>query len=187
RGYDVSIVDANEERFSQLGAGFSGLAVTGSPTDIRILENAGCANMDIAIVVTPKDNVNVMVAQMLKIEFDIEEVYVRVLDPSREAVFRKFGLRTICPTRFESDALFNLVTEDADDIDSLTIGTSSVQFICEKAEKHILGKNASELISHKNEMPFAVKKKNGQLVLCNDEDLIIEDGDRIVYAAVWGG
>lgn len=189
RGYDVCVIEQQEEKLDNLGSAFSGIAVSGNPSDLKILSNAGAANMDAAVVVTAKDNVNVMVAQILRLEFDIETIFVRVLDPTREAVFRKFGLQTICPTRFESDALFNLITEDADDIDTLTIGTDSVQFASEKADKRFIGKSIGELdlSFRQKEMPFALKKKTGQLILCNDPDVIIEDGDRIVFATVWGG
>ena len=122
RGYDVSVVDNDETKFSFLSDDFSGLAVCGDETDIDVLRNAGCDNANMAFVVTGKDNVNVMVAQTLQVEFGLEEVYLRVLDPSREAVFRKFGLKTVCPTRLESDIYFNLATQDSDEIDSISIG-----------------------------------------------------------------
>jgi len=91
RGYDVAVVDNDEEKFSMLSDDFSGLEVCGNETDIDVLQNAGCDNANMAFVVTGKDTVNVMVAQTLKVEFGLENVYLRVLDPSREAVFRKFG------------------------------------------------------------------------------------------------
>jgi len=185
RGYDISIMDEDETKAKQLSDGFSGMYVCGDATDIDVLHNAGCENADIAIVVTPNDNVNVMVAQMIKAEFDLQDVYVRVLDPSREAVFRKFGLRTICPTRFETDVLFNIITDESEEIDTITFEGNSIQFAMEKADRREIGKRPSELILKDNEMPFAVRKKTGQLVLCNDESVVVEDGDTIIYAIVW--
>lgn len=187
RGYDVAIIDESEYKFEHLDSDFSGFAVCGNAADVEVLRNAGCENADIAVVVTENDNVNVMVAQMLQVEFEVKDVYVRVLDPTREAVFRRFGLRTICPTRFETDVLFNLVTDDSDEIDSVTIGGSSVQFAMEKANKREIGKKPSEIVLRKGEMPFAVKKKTGQFILCNDENMVIDDGDMIIYAIVWEG
>ncbi len=185
RGYDISIIDEDETKAKQLNDDFSGMYVCGDATDIDVLHNAGCENADIAIVVTPNDNVNVMVAQMIKAEFDLQDVYVRVLDPSREAVFRKFGLRTICPTRFETDVLFNIITDESEEIDTVTFEGNSIQFAMEKADRREIGKRPSELILKDNEMPFAVRKKTGQLVLCNDESVVVEDGDTIIYAIVW--
>ena len=187
RGYDVSVVEKDSAEFERLGENFSGLTVSGDATDIDVLRNAGSENADVAVVVTENDNVNVMIAQMLRIEFDLKDVYVRVLDPTRETVFRRFGLHTICPTRFETDVLFNLVTDDSDDIDSITIGGNSVQFIMEKADRREIGKRPNEIILRKDEMPFAIKKRTGQLILCNDDSPYIEEGDMVIYAMVWEG
>ena len=185
RGCDVSVVDSTASKFDNLGSDFSGLAVSGEATDTEVLRNAGAENANFAIVVTPDDNLNVMVGQILKLEFEIEQVYVRVLDPTREAVFRKFGLHTICPTRFESDFLFNLATKDDLSVETVTIGSSTVQFETVRADRRTVDKKPSEIPSRKNEMPFAIKKKTGQIILCNNEDVVIEDGDKIVFAAVW--
>lgn len=187
RGCDVSVVDFDSASFEQLGTSFSGLAVGGSATDTRVLRNAGAENADFAIVVTGSDNMNVMVGQIIKLEFEIENVYVRVLDPTRESVFRKLGLHTICPTRFESDFLFNLATKDDLSVETLTIYSNTVQFETVRADRHMINKKPSELPARKNEMPFAIQKKTGQFILCNRDDAIIEDGDEIVYAVVWGG
>lgn len=187
RGGDVSVVDFEPSAFDQLGNDFSGLAVGGSGTDVRVLRNAGAENAEFAIVVTGSDNLNVMIGQILKIEFDIENIYVRVLDPTREAVFRRLGLHTICPTRFESDFLFNLATKDDSSVETITIDSSTVQFETVRADRHTVGKTPGEIPSRKNEMPFAIKKKTGQVILCNKESSVIEDGDKIVYAVVWGG
>ncbi len=187
RGYDVAVIDANASRFEMLGSDFSGLVVNGTASDIDVLNNAGCENADFAFVVTQNDNFNAMVGQILKVEFEIENVYIRVLDPSREAVFRKFGLRTICPTRFESDYLFNLATKDDLSVETITVDSSTLQFETVRADKFTIGKKPSEIISRKNKMPFAIKKKTGQVVLCKDDDdeLVIEEHDKILFAVVW--
>lgn len=182
RGYDVAVIDSESTRFSSLHDDFSGLAVCGEATDIDVLKNAGCENADLAVVVTDSDNVNVMVAQTLDVEFGLKNTYVRILDPSREAVFRKFGLHTICPTRLETDILFDLATEDSDEIDSIHIGGNSVHFSIEKADRKTTGMLVSEIVTKNTEVIFAVQKKSGQLVPSDVEGLTVEEGDRIIYA-----
>ena len=181
-GYDVSVVDADEAAFSSLSKDFSGLAVCGEVTDIDVLKNAGCENAEMAIVVTDSDNINVMVAQVLETNFNLKNSYIRILDPAREKVFRKFGLRTICPTRVEADILFNLITEEAEEIDSISIDGTSVHFQMKKATKREIGKEPSEIITKPTEMLLAVRKKSGQLIMANNENLTIEDSDMIIYA-----
>lgn len=185
RGYDVAVIDNDEEELKLLGEEFSGITVCGDETDIDVLLGAGCDNADIAFAVTEKDNVNVMVAQTLNVEFGLSDVYLRVLDPSREAVFRRFGLRTVCPTRLESDILFKLATQDSDEIDSVTVGGNSVSFTMKRAERRQVGKAADEIVHREGEMLFAVrKKKSGALILVSDEAFYIDDGDMLVYASI---
>ena len=185
RGYDVSVVEEDSTRLSALREGFSGLVVCGDVMDIDVLKNAGCENVTKAIVVTKKDNVNVMVAQILKTEFEVEEVYVRILDPSRESLFRNFGLHTVCPTRFESDILFDLVTDESFEINSISVEGNSVQFLSVKADRRSLGRHPSELVNKRYQMPIAIKKSTGHIMLANDSDAVIEEGDKIVYAMLW--
>ena len=180
-GYDVAVIDADERAFQSLGERFSGLPVCGVVTDMDVLRNAGADNADLAVVVTDNDNVNVMAAQTLELEFDVKNTFVRVSDPSREAVFRKFGLRTICPTRLESDLLFSLVSQDSEDIDSISMGGTAVHFSMEKADKKEIGRMAHEVATKPNTMLFAVRRKTGKL-LFYQEDLEIEDGDMLIFA-----
>ena len=180
-GYDVAIVDADEQAFQSLGERFSGLPVCGIVTDMDVLRNAGADNADLAVVVTENDNVNVMAAQTLELEFEVKNTFVRVSDPSREAVFRKFGLRTICPTRLESDLLFSLVSQDSEDIDSISMGGTAVHFSMEKADKKEIGRVCHEIVTRPGSMLFAVRRKTGKLLFCQD-DLVIEDGDMLIFA-----
>lgn len=184
KGYDVAIVEQEQQNLSLLSLDFSGLVVCGDVTDVEVLKNAGCENAAIAVVVTENDNVNVMVSQMLKIQFEIETVYTRVQDPARESVFRKFGLHTICPTRFEADILYNLVAQETNEINTLEIGENSVEFYMEKAERKYFGKNPLEIPLRDDEMIFAVRKKKGQLFLANSDELYIEDGDMLIYCLI---
>ncbi len=183
-GYDVAIVEQDKERFELLGSDFSGLCVHGTAIDVDVLRNAGCDNADIAIVVTNNDNVNVMAARILDVEFGIKDVYVRLLDTSRESVFRKFGLKTVCATRLECDALLSLVTESAQEIKPIDISGTALHFNMEKAEKKDEGKALSDIRCKSGEMPFALKRKDGTVHLANEHGLKIMQGDMIVYANI---
>ena len=183
-GFDVSVVDADAHSFIGLKPTFSGLSVCGEVTDIDVLKNAGAENAETAIVVTNLDNVNVMVAQTLAVEFGIENTFVRILDPSREAVFRKFGLRTVCPTRVETDILLDLVTEDAEELNSISIGGISIRFFMEKADKKEIGHELADIVTKRTEMLFALRRKSGLLILADQESTVIEEGDMLVYAKI---
>lgn len=181
-GFDVAVVDSEKRSFEKLGTNFKGFCVKGVVNDLNVLRNAGCDNADAAVVATGDDNLNVMVARMLELEFGVKDVYVRLFDPSRESVFRKLGLRTVCATRLESDVFLSLLTDRTDEVDSIRIGGSSVRFIMEKPDKKDMGKALSEIRCPLGKMPFAIKRKNGSVHLYNESAELLLEGDKIIYA-----
>jgi len=70
----------------------------------RVVESSSCLpaaaadKADVVVAATRDDNVNLMVAQVAKVEFGVARVLARVFEPRREAVCRKLGVETICPT-----------------------------------------------------------------------------------------
>ena len=78
RGYDVAVVDRDQSRLDLLGENFDGITVAGVPVDRDVLISAGCENADVACVITPEDNVNVMVTQLLRTDFQVETIYTRI-------------------------------------------------------------------------------------------------------------
>lgn len=183
-GFDVAILDEDKNSFELLSSDFSGLAVVGKPIDVEDLRNAGAENADLAVVVTESDNTNIMAAQTLEVEFGIKDVYVRLLDPSRETVFRNFGLKTVCATRLESDVLLSIITDKVDEIDTVRMAGFSVRFEMEKVDKRDIGKKLPEIKCKNGEMAFGVKKRDGSVHLANEESLILEEGDKIICAKI---
>lgn len=184
RGYDVAVVDRDQSRLDLLGDHFDGITVAGVPVDRDVLISAGCENADVACAITSEDNVNVMVTQLLMTDFNIETIYTRILDPSRESVFHKFGLHTICATRYEADHLLDLITQADAKFSMLHFGTGSISFEEVKTDRRDWGLKPPQLYHRKNEMPFAVRRKGGTLLLTNAEDLILTEGDSVIFAHI---
>lgn len=183
RGVDVIVLDIDESKKNSLSLDFSGMYFCGDATDPDVLREASCENADAVVVVTDNDNINVMVAQLVKFEFDIEKIFVRVLDPSREKVFESFGLRTICPTRLEKNILFNLLTEEKTDMDSVDLNGTSIRFSLEKPNKKQINTFCKDIPTKNSVMVFGLQKPSGKVLLYNEE-LVIEERDLIIYASV---
>lgn len=105
RGHSVVIIDSNEQAFDGLSAEFSGFRVEGDATEFRVLEEAKTAQADLLLAVTHDDNINLMVAQVAKRVFNVENVMVRVNQPQREQVYRDLGIDTICPSVVAGEAI----------------------------------------------------------------------------------
>ena len=82
-GWDVSVVDESEDALQRLGPNWRGGFVLGHGMDAAVLEDAGVADADAAVVATDGDNTNVVIGQVLQRRYGIATVVVRVLDPAR--------------------------------------------------------------------------------------------------------
>lgn len=98
-GWDVTAVDEQEEALSRLGSGWRGGFVVGHGMDTDVLERAGLAEADAAVVATDGDNSNIVIGQVAQKRYGVACVVVRLLDPLRAEFYARRGLRTICPTQ----------------------------------------------------------------------------------------
>jgi trk system potassium uptake protein len=97
--WDVTVIDENEDALLRLGPGWKGGFVVGHGMDVRVLEAAGVADVDAAVVSTDGDNTNLVIGQVLQKRYGIGTVVARVLDPARAEFYAQRGLQTVCPTQ----------------------------------------------------------------------------------------
>ena len=108
-GWDVSVVDENEDALARLGEHWPGSFIVGHGMDVDLLREAGIEDADAVVVATDGDNTNIVIAQVAQKRFDIECVVARVLDPARADFYNARGLRTVCPTKTAIDTLMDAV------------------------------------------------------------------------------
>jgi trk/ktr system potassium uptake protein len=105
-GWDVTVVDENEDALGRLGENWSGHFVVGHGMDLKVLRDAGVEVADAVVVTTDGDNTNLVIAQAAQKLFEVPTVVVRVLDPARAQFYATKGMRIVCPT---SSAIETLV------------------------------------------------------------------------------
>jgi trk system potassium uptake protein TrkA len=106
-GNSVVVVDRDPAAFHNLSTEFSGFQVTGDAAELAVLRAAKIDQAGCLLAVTHHDNVNLMVAQVAMAVFHVSKVLARVFHPSREAIYRQFGIETICPTRLSAAAFLD--------------------------------------------------------------------------------
>jgi trk system potassium uptake protein len=117
-GWDVTVVDENEDALDRLGAGWKGGFVVGHGMDVTVLEEAGLADADAAVVATDGDNTNIVIGQVLTLRYGIETVVVRVLDPARAKLYADRGMRIVSPTQTAISELLDTVRSAAPQVSS---------------------------------------------------------------------
>ena len=108
-GWDVTVVDENEDALSRLGESWPGTFIVGHGMDADLLREAGIEEADAVVVATDGDNTNIVIGQVAQKRFGIDCVVVRILDPARADFYAARGLRTVCPTKTAIDTLTEAV------------------------------------------------------------------------------
>jgi trk system potassium uptake protein TrkA len=107
-GWDVICVDEDETALARLG-NWRGGFIAGHGMDLEVLERAGIASADAAVVSTDGDNSNVVIGQVIQRRYGLGCVVVRILDPRRADFYAERGLRVVCPTQTAIATLTDVV------------------------------------------------------------------------------
>jgi len=108
-GWDVTVVDENEDALSRLGESWPGTFIVGHGMDADLLRAAGIEEADAVVVATDGDNTNIVIGQVAQKRFGIQCVVVRILDPARADFYSARGMRVVCPTKTSIDFLMEAV------------------------------------------------------------------------------
>jgi trk system potassium uptake protein TrkA len=108
-GWDVTVVDEDEDALGRLGQGWRGGFVVGHGMDVSVLDRARVSEADAAVVATDGDNTNIVIGQVLQKRYEIEMVVVRVLDPARAKLYAERGMNVVCPTQTAISELIDTV------------------------------------------------------------------------------
>ena len=108
-GWDVTVLDENEDSLGRLGENWTGGFVVGHGMDLQLLREAGIEEADAVVVSTNGDNTNIVIAQAAQKHFQVPIVVVRVLDPARAQFYAARGLRIVCPTSAAIETLVGAV------------------------------------------------------------------------------
>jgi NhaP-type Na+/H+ or K+/H+ antiporter/Trk K+ transport system NAD-binding subunit len=180
-GENVLLVDEDPDAVEK--AQQRGLrAFEGDGIDAGVLEQTGAADAKTVIATTPDDDVNLLVCQLAKTNFDVEQVASRVNQPDNVAAFESLGVRAIDLSMATAWSLENVVERPSLSAWMNELGrTGDVQEI-EVTAADLVGKTIADLNA---EIP------NGCLVglLTHDDgttevptgDHELRDGDRVTF------
>jgi len=97
-GHTVVLVDESNE-LSETPV------LRGDPTDVRVLEEAEVAAASTVIVATESDSRNLLIAQLVRVHFDVPEIVVVANVPERLDLIAEAGHEPVCATSALSDVV----------------------------------------------------------------------------------
>ena len=132
-GGEVTVIDDDPARIAKLNLTADVVAVTGEPSSVKVLKEAGAASADLFIAVNPHkpQSVNVLSALLAK-QLGTKRVIARVddaeyLTPENKLMFKDIGLDTLfCPEKTAADEIIDLLRHTASN-DSLDFARGRLQ------------------------------------------------------------
>jgi len=97
-GHQVVVLDRNQNAFRRLSEKFSGERIVGNGLLDEFVRPTLGKKTDLLFAITDKDNINLMIAQRVKRNFQLDRVVAVVHDSILAGLYKELGLETVCPT-----------------------------------------------------------------------------------------
>jgi len=96
--HHVVVLDRNQQAFRRLSEKFSGERIVGNGLIEDFVRPTLQKKTDILFAMTDKDNINLMIVQKVKRNFQVGRVVAVVHDSILAGLYKELGVETICPT-----------------------------------------------------------------------------------------
>lgn len=97
--YDVVLIEKDKNRCIRIAEETGGNVICGDGSDIDVLNDAEISDANIVAAVTGKDEENLVICQMAKLNFNINNTISRINNPKNRSVFKALGVdKIVCST-----------------------------------------------------------------------------------------
>ncbi|GAB7119461.1 cation:proton antiporter [Natrinema pallidum] len=178
RGENVVLIEEDLTVLKELrNDGFT--ARQGDGTDVEVLRESGAENAKTVVAATGDDDANLLVAQLAKSNFDVENVIARANQPSNASAFEDLGVQTISAAESTAWAIDNQIERPALSNWMSELGRSGDVQEIEITEEALVGKQIVDLGSElPNGVLIALVSRNGTSEVPTP-DVELERGDHI--------
>ncbi len=183
--HDIILMDSDEERLKDIPSAYDLLTLTGSPTSIHDLKEAGVPKADLFVAVTPHESVN-MTACMLATNLGAKKTISRIdnreyLLPENADFFKRMGVNSlIYPEMLAAQEIANVLKRGWLR-EFRTFGDGELVVVCLKvrANATLINKTFnSGFFAHNHYRIVAVKRNNRTIIPCGSDEILAND---IVY------
>ena len=174
RGYDVAIIDKNEERCEKFSAQYDALVICGDAMEKDTLRDAGVEKADALVAATGDDSVNLMVVSMAR-EFGVKNLVAVVRNSEHVELFQKLGVKVIVPDEVVAEHLYQHLYRVKD---FLILGDGKAEIFVVKVENGS-GKPLKK-VGIPNGSPVIGIFRGEKLILSPPGNATLENGDELL-------
>ncbi len=185
-GYQVVIVDNNQESFNRLHPDFRGRTVEGEILSSDTFSRAGIDKADGIAVVTNSDTMNAVIGHTIRVHYpNVKQVIVRNYDPAMREMLEAFGLQIVSSTAWGAERVQELLIDPSFRA-VFSAGNGEVEmyemYISPKWE----GMTVSSLLDGCNNIVCAALTRAGRAELPSP-DVKLKSGDILTVSATLEG
>ncbi len=114
KGYQVVIIDNDENAFKKLPEAFGGIQIKADGIDLDALKYVDIDDASMLVACTGNDNLNSLIAQIASRIFGVPNVYVRFEDTDKEKLISGFNIQGIYPFKLTM-GIFEEMLENGDE------------------------------------------------------------------------
>lgn len=99
KGYEAVILERERSLCERIADEIDGEVICGDGSEIEVLKDAGIEEAEVVAAVTGKDEENLVICQMAKLNFNVGKTIARINNPKNRPIFKELGVdKTVCST-----------------------------------------------------------------------------------------
>ncbi len=176
-GYDITIIDNNEELCNNAASELDALVICGNGTSSKLLEGANINEADFFVATTGSDESNLLSCILAK-KYSVTNIIARVSNPENEEAFIEVGIdNVISPERTAAGFLEKVITRpNVADLISLGEGDAEILDMTVTNDK-MVGKKIASISPTKDYIIIATYHDDKLII--PQEDSILSKGEKI--------
>src|SRR5213592_3936102 len=109
KGHEVTLMESDRERFRAVEQELEHNVQFGDASELWVLERAGISRADLVIAVTGDDEDNILICQVAKEKYMVEQIIARVNNPRNRQHFELLGIK---PYVSATDLILRLIEHE---------------------------------------------------------------------------
>jgi len=178
KGYDVVLINKDSELCEEFSKTLNATVILGDGSRKEVLEDAELSTNDVVVILTPRDQVNLLISQLAMKVFGVKRVVSLVSDPGNIELFKRLGVSTVLnlTTMIVNTVEALLFPDEFSNIIPLEKGIEFLQVVVDERSP-VVGKRLRD-IQLPNESVVAAIVRGGVLVVPRGDTEILS-GDRL--------
>jgi len=178
KGYEVVLINKDSELCEEFSKTLNATVILGDGSRKEVLEDAELSTNDVVVILTPRDQVNLLISQLAMKVFGVKRVVSLVSYPGNIELFKRLGVSTVLnlTTMIVNTVEALLFPDEFSNIIPLEKGIEFLQVVVDERSP-VVGKRLRD-IQLPNESVVAAIVRGGVLVVPRGDTEILS-GDRL--------